>query len=383
MEHGDDSLVDGSYYADVSKELERKADRAMAYSDTIVLVGDGIKVYIENKGLTLHSGRTHVPQEESVTRLYAGAHRIRQLVILSDKGYITLDAIKWCSKQGVNVMILDRDSNIVMQSCSHYIDAALRRVQYTSDKQVPIAAYLVKQKVLAQIDTLKKLPERPSDGMTTAEYVGKRIVLKDGNGRMLIESTWRLLEDILEELSHKKKIITIQALEGRIANLYWEAFIGMPIKWDNRSVNKVPTHWKDVTERVSSLSSGIVARHAINPFQSVLNYAYGILEAQVLSAINAVGLDPSCGCLHLDKVGRNSLVYDLMEPHRAQVDYLVFSLFEKTTFTRGMFILLDSGEVRLNPQFARLVAATCMLAQDTIAATVNSILEIYRLPSTI
>ena len=188
---------------------------------------------------------------------------------------------------------------------------------------------------------------------------------------------WEYLEDGLSEFSQAMDISTIFMLEARFAAVYWDTFVGIPIKWKPRDEKIVPPHWKSIGERISSLSWTTV-RHAINPFQSVLNYAYGMLEAQVLAAINASGLDPAVGCLHQDKAGRNSLVFDFMEPHRPQVDRLVLDLFMKTIFTRGMFVPLDSGEVRLSKQFARYVAASCSLPLDLISETVNDFVRMYR-----
>ena len=191
------------------------------------------------------------------------------------------------------------------------------------------------------------------------------------------EPVWKLLEDSLEELSHMGEIETIRMLEGRLAFHYWDALLGIQINWRSKDIKVVPPHWKSITERMSSLS-GTTARHATNPFHAILNYAYGMLEAQVLVAINASGLDPACGYLHVDRIGRNSLVFDLMEPHRPRVDRLVLSLFEKTIFSRGMFSLQEDGEVRLSRQFARYVASTCKVEQSDVDDTVNWMVRVLR-----
>ncbi|MBU7018228.1 MAG: CRISPR-associated endonuclease Cas1, partial [Theionarchaea archaeon] len=64
---------------------------------------------------------------------------------------------------------------------------------------------------------------------------------------------------------------------------------------------------------------GRAGRYAQDPINSMLNYGYGILQGEVLRAIHFAGLDPYGGYLHVDRSGRSSLVFDLMEEFRQQV----------------------------------------------------------------
>ncbi len=77
------------------------------------------------------------------------------------------------------------------------------------------------------------------------------------------------------------------------------------------------------------------------------------------------GLNPTCGYLHPD-----SLVFDLVEPFRPKVDAKVFSFFQKTTFHRGDFYQVLSGECRLNEQLRRYILASCRVSQVEIDACV-------------
>jgi len=64
-------------------------------------------------------------------------------------------------------------------------------------------------------------------------------------------------------------------------------------------------------------------RHATHPVNAMLNYGYAVLESQARIATIAQGLDPAIGYLHTFRPGRVSLVYELMEPLRPQVDRLL------------------------------------------------------------
>jgi CRISPR-associated protein Cas1 len=120
-----------------------------------------------------------------------------------------------------------------------------------------------------------------------------------------------------------------------------------------------------VRGRASTLA-GKRNRHAVDPCNALLNYAYGVLEGQCRTALAALGFDVAAGVLHSDKAGRASLVYDLMEPLRPLVDRLVVAFVQKTTFSYGDFLLANDGACRLHPQLARYVVATCRLLDSSV-----------------
>ena len=108
--------------------------------------------------------------------------------------------------------------------------------------------------------------------------------------------------------------------------------------------------------RQSSLSG--TNRHATHPVNALLNYAYGLLETEVRIAVVAAGLDPTIGYLHAQRPGRVALVYDLMEPLRPAVDQEVLRFVQKHIFSRGDFVMTDSGACRLHPILKAIAIAT-------------------------
>jgi len=89
----------------------------------------------------------------------------------------------------------------------------------------------------------------------------------------------------------------------------------------------------------------------------MLNYGYAVLESQVRIAIAEVGLDPSIGYLHVCQPGRQALVYDLMEPHRPQVDREVLAFIRSQAFSPQDFVIDARGVCRLHPELARHIVA--------------------------
>lgn len=65
--------------------------------------------------------------------------------------------------------------------------------------------------------------------------------------------------------------------------------------------------------------TGRTGRHADDPLNVLLNYAYGLLLADTVRALHACGLDPNAGFLHTAARNKPALALDLMEEFRAPV----------------------------------------------------------------
>ncbi|EIM75217.1 CRISPR-associated endonuclease Cas1, partial [Nitritalea halalkaliphila LW7] len=65
---------------------------------------------------------------------------------------------------------------------------------------------------------------------------------------------------------------------------------------------------------------------ARDPFNALLNYAYGILYGKVEGALIRAGIDPYVGIFHRDDYNRPALVFDVIERYRSWMDYVVIQL---------------------------------------------------------
>lgn len=71
-------------------------------------------------------------------------------------------------------------------------------------------------------------------------------------------------------------------------------------------------------------------RPPTDPVNSLLSFAYALLQSQVMAAVNVAGLDPYIGYLHEVHHGQPAMVLDLMEEFRALIaDNLVLSVLNK------------------------------------------------------
>lgn len=96
-------------------------------------------------------------------------------------------------------------------------------------------------------------------------------------------------------------------------------------------------------------------RPAVDPFNAMLNYAYGVLYSLVERSLVLAGLDPFVGFLHTDNYNKRSLVFDMIEPFRI--------IAERTT------VLLFTGR-RAKRDFFREVPGGIELAPDGRAALI-------------
>lgn len=93
--------------------------------------------------------------------------------------------------------------------------------------------------------------------------------------------------------------------------------------------------------------NGRSRRPAKDPFNSVLNYCYGILYSLVEKACILSGLDPYVGFLHTDNYNKKSLVFDLIEPFRIYGEQTAMYLFSGKKIREEYFDRGD-GSVSLN-----------------------------------
>lgn len=95
---------------------------------------------------------------------------------------------------------------------------------------------------------------------------------------------------------------------------------------------------------------------AKDPFNSLLNYAYGILYSKVEGALIKAGIDPYMGIFHRDDYNRPALVFDVIENYRSWMDYVVFQLCKGEAIPEESFEKApDTEAIRLSPLAKRIL----------------------------
>ena len=174
------------------------------------------------------------------------------------------------------------------------------------------------------------------------------------------------LETALEDCNSASDL---RLLESQAAAIYWKAWATHPLSFARRDEQRVPMEWRLFGSRVSPLTSS--PRKAGTPGNAVLNYLYALLEAETRVAILTMGLDPGVGILHADQDARDSLVYDLMEPVRPQVDAWLHELLMSRRFSRSDFFETPEGQVELCKPLAHELTMTMPIWAKAVGPVVE------------
>ena len=125
--------------------------------------------------------------------------------------------------------------------------------------------------------------------------------------------------------------MTVEAL---IASAYWRAFRDLGLR--EAKGGNLPRSWLRFANRQKG-ALFLGSRHASHPINAMLNYAYVVEAGRLARALAALGLTLPIGFLHSDRKGRNSLVWDAIEPLRPAIDARVFALSRLASFAAPTF----------------------------------------------
>jgi CRISPR/Cas system-associated endonuclease Cas1 len=111
---------------------------------------------------------------------------------------------------------------------------------------------------------------------------------------------------------------------------------------------------------------------------TLLNYCYVVEAGRFAKALAAEGMCLSIGFLHSDKKGRNSLVWDAIEPIRSAVDAKVFEFIAEHEFARSDFPQTGYNVHRLSRDVAQLLLHSASLPSREIEGAADRMIETVR-----
>ncbi len=132
---------------------------------------------------------------------------------------------------------------------------------------------------------------------------------------------------------------TLRGLEGEAARQYFAAL----------------TYLVRASARESFRMDGRNRRPPRDRINALLSFVYSLLMNDCRSAIEAAGLDPQIGFLHVVRPGRAALALDLMEEFRAFADRLVLSLINRGQVGPDDFVEREGGAVLLEGDARKVV----------------------------
>ena len=164
-------------------------------------------------------------------------------------------------------------------------------------------------------------------------------------------------------LDEARSVAEIVTIEARIAAAYWRAFRDLGLR--ERRGGNLPRSWLRFANRQKG-AQFLGSRHAAHPINAMLNYAYVVEAGRLARALTAAGFALSIGFLHGDKHGRNSLVWDTIEPLRPEIDARVFKFIASREFGRSDFPQAGRNAHRIDPAIIRELLREALLPWEGI-----------------
>jgi CRISPR-associated protein Cas1 len=287
----------------------------------LLLNGHGISMHVDGAKLHIRDGRSSSTEEPSKYIFSPQRIDIDNIVINGRSGNVSLDAIRWLVKHGVQVTLLNWDGKILTTMLHpESVQVKTKFAQYRTFEDSKLRLKIAKKIIEAKLERTQLV----------LDYLNQRY--PEVNTELPQNSS---------NLNDAKSIKEVMGVEGVVAAFYWEQY------------QKVIPEQLEFTSRcVGRTNRPMGASDTVN---CMLNYGYALLEAECLRAINSVGLDAHVGFLHEMNIGKNSLAYDMQELFRFLVDLAVLGLVEKGTMEKKDFIRTESFTLKLRASGTRKI----------------------------
>jgi CRISPR-associated protein Cas1 len=326
------------FWAQPTPEKRRRGAPPRRVHRPLILTGNGMRLNVDQGTLLVRQGFTHYPQKQDLFRFFPGDRNLPSRIIVVDgSGSVTFDVISWLSQQNVPLVRIDwRGNATTVISNSYGPDPQLVRTQLAAVEnkhtRLKIATALITEKLKNSVETLTDLEHSVRVNDAVVKHEASLAELKT---------------------SPPKTINALLGIEGRCALAYFNAWQDLPLRWNGTSRKPIPNDWLKFTNRTSVQIKRAQNRNASHPVNSMLNYAYAVLESRMRLEIVALGYDPMIGFLHSYNQDRAAFVFDLMEPLRPVSDHIVLDFIRTEIFHPADFTIRRDGVCRLNPELAK------------------------------
>lgn len=332
---------------------------------TLVVAGYGVRFFVDRRRLIVEDG---FAKERRARTFSSGACRLQRIVVIGRTGFITLDALQWLADMGVALLLIGvggRLTSVFTPGGLEGNKVRLHRVQATardSEVGVQVAQMLIGKKLQGQLRNLVWLTDP-----------GRQILIEDRPRHSRMQVAASRLEALCSSVQGLANLEQILMAERAGAELYWSVLCGLPLRWEPKVEEKVPSHWLTTQARESFRTGN--RNGATDPTNALLNYGYALLEAETRIACLNAGLHPGLGIIHVDRDGRASFIYDLMESVRPLVDRLALEFVRTHVFTEAECHETREGFCRLDPVLAALITEWTTRIRPCVAADVREVTQ--------
>jgi CRISPR/Cas system-associated endonuclease Cas1 len=149
------------------------------------------------------------------------------------------------------------------------------------------------------------------------------------------------------KLVSARSVAEIIVIEAKAASVYWRSHRDLGLI--ERKGGNLPPSWLRFANRGRG-AEFLGNKHASHPISAMINYCIVVEAGRLARALSGFGLALQIGFLHGDKHGRNSLVWDAIEPLRARINARVFAFIASHEFARSDFPANASVPIELRSQ---------------------------------
>jgi CRISPR/Cas system-associated endonuclease Cas1 len=314
----------------------------MRHRPRVIVLGSNAALRIRNGALDLEHG----PAAERI-KLKIDIDDPKPCAILFDgRGeFITGEAIRFCARYAIDIILPNGPGRAILFAESALeasdgamlrdIGPAIIRAQCAANP-VQVAREIVRAKIAADVE---------------------------GFGPRLTERDFSTIARCEAKLASARSVAEMIVIEAKAASVYWRSHRDLGLI--ERSGGNLPRSWLRFANRGRG-AEFLGNKHASHPISAMINYCIVVEAGRLARALSGFGLALQIGFLHADKHGRNSLVWDAIEPMRARINARVFAFIASHKFARSDF---PAGGINTHRIAQRIVAdllARCLSPDQDI-----------------
>jgi CRISPR/Cas system-associated endonuclease Cas1 len=230
--------------------------------------------------------------------------------------FLSGEALRWCTRRSVVIVMPDGPGSMMtlLHSAAEASDSAtlrdvgpaIIRAQCAADP-VCIAREIVRTKIAAD---------------------------KAALGPRVTPAMPRTIARCEAALIEARSVAEIVMIEAKAASVYWRSWRDLGLI--ERKGGNLPASWRRFAQRNKG-PEFLGNKHAAQPISACINYTVVVEAGRLARALAGEGMALQIGYLHADKHGRNSLVWDCIEPLRARINGNVFKFIACREFARADF----------------------------------------------
>lgn len=261
------------------------------------------------------------------TRLRVPLHHLQSVVCFGRIG-LSVPLMHRLADEGIALVLLDEDGRFKARLEGRVSgNVLLRRAQHTQSMDVGFCCGMARACIAGKVRNSRHVLLR-----------GARDAKSETDAAALTRGAQDLAAT-LRALPQAADLDALRGLEGEAARQYFDC-----IQWltrpDMRSVFAM---------------DGRTRRPPRDRINALLSFLYAMWMNDCRSALEATGLDPQVGFLHVIRPGRAALALDLMEEFRPLADRLALTLINRGQITEDDFDVRDGGAVSLLPAARKTV----------------------------